>query len=140
MESLKGDALNSTIPGRDHQHYQIDAGFMKAIPSVAWWWKAVIPRKSTLEECSGNRYTTFISSRMFLIPDSSRPDRFEQLVLALLIHALFKCTPDSIQVLSEDSCVSSKVSQPKYTVSLYLIQDIEGRGPKLGLQVYKHPV
>ncbi|KAH9933438.1 uncharacterized protein B0H18DRAFT_645376 [Fomitopsis serialis] len=39
----------------------------------AWWWQDVVVRKSLLEECSG--------------------DRFERLLLALSIHALFINTP-----------------------------------------------
>ncbi|CAL1715398.1 unnamed protein product [Somion occarium] len=66
METLKSDALRSPVADPTSN--------ANASSKAAWWWKEVIIRKSTLEECGG--------------------ERFEKLMLALSTQALLKCTPN----------------------------------------------
>ncbi|KAF8524210.1 hypothetical protein JB92DRAFT_2881529 [Gautieria morchelliformis] len=57
---------------------------------VAWWWSAIVVRKSLLEECSG--------------------DRFEKLLLALSTHALFVQVPFSSPLHSLNTTPSEVTS------------------------------
>ncbi|KAI0076564.1 hypothetical protein K474DRAFT_1675484 [Panus rudis PR-1116 ss-1] len=80
MDGLKNNVIRPT---------KSDSG--KLTPSAnatAWWWKNVIVRKSTLEECAG--------------------ERFELLMLALSTHALLRCTPPKGAHLSEQSAIDNE--------------------------------
>jgi len=80
------------------------SGFSKPTPCtspddsphpVAWWWSAIVVRKSLLEECSGDRCVPSYCSRGNIHKVSILCARhsFEKLLLALSTHALFVQIP-----------------------------------------------
>lgn len=63
-------SANSAAQRSKHRSSKDEAPLKSDLPEpYGWWWKDVLVRKSLLEECTG--------------------DRFERLILALSVHALF---------------------------------------------------
>ncbi|KAI0313204.1 hypothetical protein OF83DRAFT_1142519, partial [Amylostereum chailletii] len=76
--------------------------------SAGWWWKDVVVRKSTLEECAG--------------------ERFERIIIALSSHALFSCA-DAAALASNDAtkALALLVTLPQSYMDLKKSSDDERR-------------